>query len=233
MTLLRRLSTCFIFVIFYAGAVCLALPRSPEAQAECLRCHAEYAAGKHVHSAVRIGCGNCHVVEHQGETSRVVLKKADGGLCQQCHAPQRFERVHLPYGLGMCTRCHDPHKSENPMMLRRSVNELCLECHLRGSNDAPEHDLPVIELSIDNRMGHPYERHPVSGYIDPIRGEEMSCMSCHLAHGGAMANLLKMGSEIPEDALNRNSETKDMCHMCHLRLWGLDGSVEGKKKKRH
>jgi predicted CXXCH cytochrome family protein len=133
----------------------------------------------------------------------------------------------------MCTRCHDPHKSEHPKLLRRSVNELCLECHLRGSDDAPTHDLPVIDLSIDNSMGHPYERHPVSGYMDPIRGEEMSCMSCHLAHGGAMANLLKMGSEIPEDALNRNSETKDMCHMCHLRLWGLDGSVEGKKKKRY
>jgi predicted CXXCH cytochrome family protein len=200
-----------------------------------LPCHTDYAVGKHVHSAVKMGCANCHAVEQQGEALRVVLKKTDKGLCQQCHAPQQFERVHLPYGLGMCTRCHDPHKSEYPKLLRRSVNELCLECHLRGSDDAPTHDLPVIELSIDNRMGHPYERHPVKGYMDPIRGEEMSCMSCHLAHGGAMPNLLKMGSEIPEDALNRNSETKDMCHMCHLRLWGLDGSVEGKnkKKKRH
>jgi predicted CXXCH cytochrome family protein len=236
MTLLRRLSTFFIFVVLLAGCLCLALPRPPDdAQANCLRCHAEYAAGKHVHAAVAMGCENCHVVEQQGETSRVVLKKPQGSICQQCHAPQGFERVHLPYGLGMCTRCHDPHKSEHPKLLRRSVNELCLECHLRGSDDAPTHDLPVIELSIDNRIGHPYQRHPVSGSMDPIRGEEMSCMSCHLAHGGATPNLLKMGSEIPEDALNRNSETKDMCHMCHLRLWGLDGSVEGKnkKKKRH
>ncbi len=44
--------------------------------------------------------------------------------------------------------------------------------------------------------------------------------------------MLKMGSEIPEHALNCNSETKDICQMCHLRLWGLDGSVERKKKKR-
>ncbi|HEX6820681.1 MAG TPA: cytochrome c3 family protein [Candidatus Sulfotelmatobacter sp.] len=233
MTSLPRLSTLLMFVVLLAGCLCLALPRLPDTQADCLRCHAEYETGKHVHSAVRMGCENCHVVEHRGKTLRVVLKKTEGGICQQCHAPQHFERVHLPYGLGMCTRCHDPHKSESPMLLRRSVNDLCLECHLRGSDDAPQHDLPVIELSIDNRMGHPYERHPVSGYTDPIRGEEMSCVSCHLAHGGAMANLLKMGSEIPEDALNRNSETKDMCHMCHLRLWGLDGSVEGKKKKRH
>lgn len=236
MTLLRRLSPCliFFFALLCPGHFCIASAKPPDdAQANCLRCHAEYAAGEHVHPAVTMGCANCHFVEDREGNSRVVLKKIDGGLCQQCHAPQRFERVHLPYGLGMCTRCHDPHKSENPKLLCRRVNELCLECHLRGSDDAPAHDLPVIELSIDNRMGHPYARHPVSGYTDPIRGEEMSCVSCHLAHGGAMANLLKMGSEIPEDALNRNSETKDMCHMCHLRLWGLEGSVEGKKKKRH
>jgi predicted CXXCH cytochrome family protein len=109
-----RLSTCFIFVLLFAGCVCLASPGPPEAQANCQRCHAEYVLGKHLHSAVRMGCENCHVVEQHGETPRVVLKKADGGLCQHCHAPQRFERVHLPYGLGMCTRCHDPHKSENP-----------------------------------------------------------------------------------------------------------------------
>ena len=64
-------------------------------------------------------------------------------------------------------------------------------------------------------------------------GGEMSCLSCHLAHGSTMAHYLKMGSAIPEDALNRNAETKDMCHMCHLRLWGLEGNVKGKKKKRN
>jgi predicted CXXCH cytochrome family protein len=107
---------------------------------------------------------------------------------------------------------------ENPMLLRRSVNELCLECHLRDSDDATSHDLPVIDLSLDNSMGHPYERHPVSGSMDPVRGEEMSCISCHAPHGATLANLLKMGSQIPEDALNRNSETKDIGHICHLRL---------------
>jgi len=41
-----------------------------------------------------------------------------------------------------------------------------------------------------------------------------------------------MASEIPEDALNQNSETKDMCHKCHLRLWGLDGAEYGKRNKK-
>lgn len=229
---MRTVSRHFLLVWFWAGGLCLATPSSPEAaQVNCLRCHAEYIKGDHVHPAVITGCANCHIVEYQGETSRVVLKKPDGGLCQQCHAPQRFERVHLPYGLGMCTRCHDPHRSEKTMLLRRSVNELCLECHLRGSDDAPSHNLPVIDLSMDNGMGHPYERHPVRGYTDPVRGGEMSCTSCHVPHGGTLPNLLKMGSEIPEDALNRNTETKDICHQCHLRLWGLEGRVRGKKNR--
>lgn len=229
MTLLPRFWRVFVFACFLAGHLCAAAPPD-DAQANCLRCHAEYGSGEHLHPAVLMGCVNCHVVESRGETSRVVLKKIDGGLCQQCHRPQPFEQVHLPYGLGMCTRCHNPHKSENRALLRRTVNQLCLECHLRNSEDAPSHDLPVIDLSIDNSMGHPYERHPVRGYMDPIRGEEISCISCHVAHGGNLPHLLKMGSEIPEDALNRNSETNDMCHMCHLRMWGLEG-VQGKKKK--
>lgn len=229
-TFLRMLPRWFLLVPL-AACLCVARVAPDAAQSNCLRCHAEYVTGEGVHRAVIMGCVNCHVIESQGETSRVALKKAEGGLCQQCHAPQRFERVHLPYGLGMCTRCHDPHQSKNPMLLRRAVNDLCLECHQRNSDEAPSDDLPVIELSIDNSMGHPYERHPVRGYQDPIRGGEMSCVSCHAAHGGTIANLLKMGSEIPEDALNRNSETKDMCHMCHLRLWGLDGMAGAKKKR--
>jgi hypothetical protein len=51
------------------------------------------------------------------------------------------------------------------------------------------------------------------------------------AHGGAKLQLLKMGSEIPEDALNQNTETYDMCRKCHLILWGLDGATSAKKNQ--
>jgi len=60
----------------------------------------------------------------------------------------------------------------------------------------------------------------------------MSCISCHLAHGGTKQHLLKMASEIPEDALNRNTETNDMCRKCHMRLWGLEGATVGKKARK-
>jgi hypothetical protein len=41
---------------------------------------------------------------------------------------------------------------------------------------------------------------------------------------------LRMGSEIPEDALNQNTETKDMCEKCHMKLWGIEGDEKAKSK---
>ena len=52
----------------------------------------------------------------------------------------------------------------------------------------------MISLMVNNSIGHPYERHPVSGNPDPLTGTEMPCMSCHLAHGGMQPHVLKMGS---------------------------------------
>jgi predicted CXXCH cytochrome family protein len=81
-------------------------------------------------------------------------------------------------------------------------------------------------------MGHPYERHPVSDSRDPLTGGEMTCMSCHRAHAGTQPHLLKAAAEIPEDAINQNTMTKDMCRKCHLRMWGLEGATLKKKNKK-
>jgi hypothetical protein len=62
----------------------------------------------------------------------------------------------------------------------------------------------------------------------------MSCICCHPAHWGTKLHNLEMGAEILEDALNQDTETKDMCRKCHLILLGLDGASgkkENKKKK--
>jgi len=41
-----------------------------------------------------------------------------------------------------------------------------------------------------------------------------------------------MGSEIQEDALNQNTETRDMCEKCHMKLWGVDGLAKGRHKRK-
>jgi len=198
----------------------------------CVECHADHAKGVYVHTPVKQGCLECHVVTEREDATYILLKPAKSVICRDCHEMKEPMRAHFPYGSNMCLRCHNPHAANDPRLLNAKVNEICLECHLRRPGQLSSQYIPTITLSLNNTMGHPYERHPVSGVIDPLTGTEMSCMSCHLAHGGTMPHYLKMAAEIPEDALNQNVETNDMCHKCHMRLWGLDNSTK-KKKKNH
>ncbi len=200
--------------------------------ASCLECHAAKAAAAHVHPATKKGCGICHAVENRGEETYVQLRQPSPALCFECHHDAVFTSdPHFSYSPGACLGCHDPHGSNDPSLMRASINDLCLRCHLRGKESASSTYLPTISLAKDNSVGHPFAAHPVKGKKNPLTGDEMSCVSCHLAHGGARRFHLKVGAQIPEDALNQNVETKDMCNKCHQAMWGLDGGV-GKKSKR-
>jgi predicted CXXCH cytochrome family protein len=223
-----------VLFVLLMSAVCFAgvHPTPVDAHSNCLECHSEIAAGAYVHPALKQGCTACHSIENHQDSTEIVLKPSKTILCAECHQLERPSRAHFPYGSGMCLRCHNPHASVDSRLLRAKVNDLCLACHLRSATSSPSQYMATIALSVNDSMGHPYERHPVSGVPDPLTGREMSCSSCHLPHGGTMPHYLKMGSEIPADALNQNVETNDMCHKCHLRLWGLDGSGGKKKKKR-
>jgi predicted CXXCH cytochrome family protein len=110
---------------------------------KCLECHSELTQGKVVHSAVQMGCFNCHFVRGSGESTRVVLKTPKStALCATCHADKKVEgpgkRVHPPVSRD-CLQCHDPHKSENKALLKKVASgskdeNLCLECHNEGLN---------------------------------------------------------------------------------------------------
>ena len=199
--------------------------------AQCVDCHADHATAAYTHPALQRGCAACHLIERNAEVTYVVLKPAKGAVCFGCHQPESYERVHFPYAATMCLRCHNPHGSANPRLLRAKANELCLQCHLNDPYRRPSGVLPTIVLTSNHTSGHPYEHHPVSGATDPLRGEEMSCVSCHLPHGSTMPHHLRMGAGIPADALNRNTETLDMCRKCHYALWGFNGVETGKKRK--
>ena len=207
-------------------------PVRVDENSNCLECHADHATGDHVHAAAKIGCTSCHTIDNREDATYIVFKQGEGVACFECHKPVRYQSSHFPYASGMCTRCHNPHVSANLHLLRAKVNELCLSCHLRTSASVESRYLPTIALTVNNSMGHPYERHPVSGSRDPLSGGEMSCICCHLAHGGTQLHHLKTASEIPEDALNQNTETGDMCRACHERLWGVDGTMSRKTKKK-
>jgi len=207
-------------------------PVPVDEHSNCAECHANHANGAHVHPAVALGCNSCHVISTRDGETRVEIKQGNAVVCRECHPPEKLLHAHFQYASSMCVRCHNPHVAANPKLLRTKVNELCLACHLYTRDKVQSSHVPLIELTKNNALGHPYQRHPVAGFPDPLSGGEMSCISCHLAHGGTLAHYQKMGEGIPEDALNQNSETYDMCRKCHLKLWGLEGakSRNGKKK---
>jgi predicted CXXCH cytochrome family protein len=224
---LRLMVTCLLAVAVSAAGD---HPMQVDEKSNCLECHRDKTKGNHVHAAVKMGCTTCHSVSIKEGVTYVTLRQS--GTCFTCHHQKTFRYTHFVYSPGMCTRCHDPHSAGNGMLLKARVNDLCLGCHLRSTEVPPSRYMPSIVLTENNTKGHPFIRHPVAGKIDPLTGDELSCVSCHTAHGGAKIHLLKMGREVPEDALNENTEMKDMCRKCHEVMWGLEGT-DSRKKPRH
>lgn len=217
----------------FAAQLCVAdaHPVRVDEHSNCIECHADHTTGDYVHAALNRGCISCHKIDNHDDASFVSVQPKESNDCRECHKAVLVRHTHFPYASGMCTRCHEPHAARNPRLLRTKVNDLCLDCHLQSKAKNASRYVPTIELTVDRRFGHPYARHPVNGAQDPITGVEMSCISCHLAHGGNKLHQLKMGSEIPEDALNQNTETRGMCEKCHMKLWGVEETSKSKKHK--
>jgi predicted CXXCH cytochrome family protein len=232
--LMKRAAICLLMGALFTVQLCYARahPVRVDDHSNCIDCHADHATGDCVHPALKNGCTTCHKIENHDDASYIAVQPKESNACLQCHPSAPVQHPHFPYASGMCTYCHDPHASRYPRLLRAKVNDVCLDCHLQGRVRSPSRYLPTIELSADYRLGHPYARHPVNGFPDPVSGGEMSCLSCHLPHGGNKLHQLKMGAEIPEDALNQNTETRDMCEKCHMKLWGMGDGKKNKSRKK-
>jgi predicted CXXCH cytochrome family protein len=133
--------------------------------AKCLECHTDKSKGAHVHSAMALGCLNCHEIRATKTETRVKLKTvATVSLCLACHAEKDASniksRVHPPAARD-CIKCHDPHQSANEKQLLKPVSggkgeNLCLDCHKTGLN-VPEKG----------------SRHAAL---------DMGCSTCHVTH---------------------------------------------------
>jgi predicted CXXCH cytochrome family protein len=171
----------------------------------CLTCHPEKKQGKFVHTAVGMGCENCHQATSEKNKTTITLVATGGDLCAMCHEAAKDPVLHGPYKNGQCLTCHDPHSAEFKAQIRAAVNSLCLACHalqqvqgetvtLFSSQKISKADfeaIPKIELDPTLRFGHPWATHPVAQVADPLHaGEKMSCLSCHAHHSSAQENLI-------------------------------------------
>jgi predicted CXXCH cytochrome family protein len=104
-------------------------------------------------------CELCHDPNRNGK-----LLEPQPGLCYQCHDAFEAKFEHGPVVSGNCTSCHSPHKSDNPKLLLRTGQALCLKCHDSGRlMTAPEHE----------------------------KVADSSCTICHNPHGGNKRYFLK------------------------------------------
>jgi predicted CXXCH cytochrome family protein len=191
----------------------------------CLTCHPAKREGKFVHSAVTKGCENCHQAASQNGKTTITLIAIGGELCAICHKVENAPVMHDPYENGLCMICHDPHTSNFPRQARAEANMLCLSCHGVNQPDvkidedmqvvsmlggrtvsfADYRQAPKIGLDRSGIHGHPVAGHPVAGKDPRRKGATLSCLSCHVPHSSAIANLL------PHDA---KSDT-GLCAECH------------------
>jgi len=176
----------------------------PEAITDrCLSCHASgsehMSASNSFHRQNDVTCTSCHSMHH-ATTKEHILIKAEPGLCYSCHLQQKAQ-FNMPFhhrvneGLITCTDCHNQHGTggvlEGDHLVRQvrtsaSGDVVCFKCHT------------------DKQGPFVFEHAAVR-----IEG----CASCHMAHGGANAHMLKY------------SNVNLMCLQCHTNSPGIHATV--------
>ena len=177
---------------------------TPEATTDrCLSCHASgsehMSASNSFHRQNDVSCTSCHSMHH-ATTKEHMLVRAEPGLCYSCHLQQRAQ-FNMPFhhrvneGLIHCTDCHNQHGTggvlEGDHLVRQvrtsaSGDMVCFKCHT------------------DKQGPFVFEHAAVR-----LEG----CGSCHIAHGGANAHMLKY------------SNINLLCLQCHTNSPGIHATV--------
>jgi predicted CXXCH cytochrome family protein len=178
--------------------------------ASCTACHSDKATGKHVHSAIAMGCTTCHVVTQVKGVTDIKLVAPTRELCFSCHAKSSEKILHGPYAQGNCIVCHSPHSSNWPNQLLAPPQDLCMGCHVRSRLKVKVKQQTArvpwgVTLTLSQLKGwqyiglnkrlnadHPVEGHPVSGPNTALgKGTpEINCLSCHQPHHSENVSLL-------------------------------------------
>ena len=226
---MARLGIIFVFSMLAfcspslrAGEHPVPLEKNVDA-AKCLECHDDKTKGKHVHSAIAMGCTTCHEVKVEKDTTTINLTSPREELCFTCHEKSTQKTVHGPYAKGNCVFCHDPHVSDFDKQLRAEGNKLCLECHHAGGwqgkftpfkslyelTESEFAEIPQIDLDPTLTFGHPMGRHKVADLPDPLHaGQKISCLTCHENHAGDQPRMVRMAEY--------QGKKMDVCDSCHM-----------------
>jgi predicted CXXCH cytochrome family protein len=191
----------------------------------CLKCHPAKNQGKFVHSAVGMGCENCHQAASADNKTTITLLATGGELCAMCHEASKDPVQHQPFKAGQCLVCHDPHTGDYKAQTRAPVNTLCLSCHgekpssVKVNNETKlvtmlgnqvvsleaYNQAPKLGLDPGGTSGHPMMGHPLTGKDPRSKEATISCLSCHNQHSSALPKLMAAGVKSQEE----------LCAQCH------------------
>ncbi|NOZ48573.1 MAG: hypothetical protein GXP37_00830 [Chloroflexi bacterium] len=200
----------------------------------CTTCHDDILPANSVSShepVVNGDCHDCHPQFHGDQPRKLAVVPSD--ICTTCHVQPAVAVPHEPVANGECTSCHGPHSSTQPMLLLASTSQLCGQCHAEqaASFSHTQHAQQLASQCAACHQPHggdnaallkertntlcegchqdlPHGFHPVSGGRDPLRGEELSCISCHSPHGSDnIADLRASGDALCLSCHNLQSPT--------------------------
>ena len=182
--------------------------------AVCLKCHSAKDEGKFVHTAVQMGCDNCHQAISSDARTVMTLSATGGTLCAKCHEVSKNPSLHEPYKAGQCMICHDPHASDYRAHLRADGNALMPQLShaesargaSRGTNGngvsvhSQIYDLTLWQSAPKITAEHPGSSiqsnsgEPPAVKTERAAGKTASatpCVSCHDPHAGKSKHLLR------------------------------------------
>jgi predicted CXXCH cytochrome family protein len=140
----------------------LKLIQKKEAELECQTCHASIRL---YHPSEEADCTDCHNSHSSTASPQLLIEKVPK-LCWNCHDEDiKIESKHLPFTEGECLECHKPHGNKESYFLKKSLPNICFECH------------EEIKEQMENNFIHP-----------PV---EDDCTSCHSPHSSDFPRLLK------------------------------------------
>jgi predicted CXXCH cytochrome family protein len=151
----------------------------------CPTCHQklyeDLKVKPYVHGPLNVGsCDTCHV--NHASPQPFLLKAPEPDVCASCHGGMDLftkpkvvgASTHLGIKQGTCHDCHSGHSSNNPKLMKKIVNNLCIDCHPEKTHNF--HEEKGFSIYICGRC-HDIHNPDTSHLV--VNESKKLCETCH------------------------------------------------------